>query len=123
MKPFLTRIAAASVALLGSLLVAGCGGGATADTTPAVKITSVKVFGDSLQDSGTFGYMFTVHGTDSLIYVERIAANSGQTLCNFFTFTGTALMGNSARSRSATAWAVASSRFFDSPSITAWTVR
>ncbi|MDG0856720.1 SGNH/GDSL hydrolase family protein [Roseateles puraquae] len=97
MKPFLTRIAAASVALLGSLLVAGCGGGATADTTPAVKITSVKVFGDSLQDSGTFGYKFTVQGTDSLIYVERIAANYGQTLCNFFTFTGTTFAPNTAK--------------------------
>jgi len=97
MKPFLTRIAAASVGLLGSLLVAGCGGGATADTTPAVKITSVKVFGDSLQDSGTFGYKFTVQGTDSLIYVERIAANYGQTLCNFFTFTGTTFAPNTAK--------------------------
>ena len=84
MKPFLTRIAAASVALLGSLLVAGCGGGATADTTPAVKISSVKVFGDSIQDSGTFGYKFTVQSSDNLIYAERIAAGYGQTLCNFF---------------------------------------
>lgn len=97
MKPFLTRIAAASVALLGSLLVAGCGGGATADTTPAVKINSVKVFGDSLQDSGTFGYKFTVQGADSLIYAERVAANYGQTLCNFYVFTGTTFAANTAK--------------------------
>ena len=88
MKPFLTRIAAASAALLGSLMVTGCGGGATADTTPQVKITSVKVFGDSLQDSGTFGYKFTVQGTGNLIYAERVAANYGLTLCNFFAYTG-----------------------------------
>lgn len=97
MKPFLTRIAAASVALLGSLLVAGCGGGATADTTPAVKISSVKVFGDSLQDSGTFGYKFTVQSADNQIYVERIAANYGQTLCNFYVFTGTTFAANTAK--------------------------
>jgi outer membrane lipase/esterase len=98
MKPFLTRIAAASVALLGSVLVAGCGGGgATADTTPRVSITSVKVFGDSIQDSGTFGYKFTVQSADNLIYAERIAANYGQTLCNFFVFTGTTFAANTAK--------------------------
>ncbi|WP_457417682.1 SGNH/GDSL hydrolase family protein [Roseateles sp. P5_E7] len=98
MKPFLTRIAAASAALLGGLLVAGCGGGgATADTTPKVSITSVKVFGDSLQDSGTFGYKFTVQAASNPIYVERIAANYGQTLCNFFTFTGTTFAVNTAK--------------------------
>lgn len=96
-KPFLTRIAAASVALLGSLLVAGCGGGATADTTPKVAINSVKVFGDSLQDSGTFGYKFTVQSSSNAIYVERVAAAYGQTLCNFFTFTGTTFAVNTAK--------------------------
>lgn len=99
MKPLLTRIAAASVALLGGLLVAGCGGGgATADTTPKVSITSVKVFGDSLQDSGTFGYKFTVQSADNLIYAERVAAAYGQTLCNFFSFTGTTFVPNTAKS-------------------------
>lgn len=96
-KPFLNRIAAASVALLGSLLVAGCGGGATADTTPKVAINSVKVFGDSLQDSGTFGYKFTVQSSSNAIYVERVAAAYGQTLCNFFTFTGTTFAVNTAK--------------------------
>ncbi|MDR7335768.1 SGNH/GDSL hydrolase family protein [Roseateles asaccharophilus] len=96
MKPFLTRIAAASVALLGGLLLAGCGGGgSSADTTPKLAISSVKVFGDSLQDSGTFGYKFTVQSADNLIYAERIAAGYGQTLCNFFTFTGTTFAPNS----------------------------
>lgn len=97
MKPFLTRIATASVALLGSLIVAGCGGGGSADTTPRVTISSVKVFGDSLQDSGTFGYKFTLQAADSQIYVERIAAAYGQTLCNFFTFTGTTFAPNTAK--------------------------
>ena len=40
MNPFYNRIAAASVALLGGLLVAGCGGGGeSADTTPRAAIT------------------------------------------------------------------------------------
>jgi phospholipase/lecithinase/hemolysin len=94
MKPFLNRIAAASAALTASLLVAGCGGGATADTTPKVAISSVRVFGDSIQDSGTFGYKFTVQSSDNLIYAERIAANYGQTLCNFYVFTGTTFAAN-----------------------------
>lgn len=99
MKPLLSRIAAASVVLLGSLLVAGCGGGgASADTTPRAAITSVKVFGDSLQDSGTFGYKFTVQSSDNLIYAERIAAAYGQALCNFFSFTGTTFVPNTAKS-------------------------
>lgn len=95
MKPFLNRIAAASAALLAGLLVAGCGGGgASADTTPKVAISSVKVFGDSIQDSGTFGFKFTVQSSDNLIYAERVAANYGQTLCNFFVFTGTTFAAN-----------------------------
>jgi len=98
MKPFLNRIAAASVVLMASALVAGCGGGgATADTTPRVAITSVKVFGDSLQDSGTFGYKFTLQAADNPIYVERIAAAYGKTLCNFFSFTGTTFVPNTAK--------------------------
>lgn len=97
MKPSITRIAAASLALSAALLVAGCGGGATADTTPRLAINSVKVFGDSIQDSGTFGYKFTVQTSDNLIYAERVAANYGQTLCNFFVFTGTTFAANTAK--------------------------
>ncbi len=98
MNPFYNRIAAASVVLLGGLLVAGCGGGGeSADTTPRAAITSVKVFGDSLQDSGTFGYKFTVQAPDNLIYAERIAAAYGQTLCNAFVFTGTTFAANTAK--------------------------
>lgn len=97
MKPFLTRTAAASAALLVSLFMAGCGGGSSADTTPKITINSVKVFGDSLQDSGTFGYKFTVQGVDSLIFAERIAANYGQTLCNFYVFTGATFAANTAK--------------------------
>lgn len=98
MKPVRTRRAAlAATSLAAALLLAACGGGGsgTADTTPRLSISSVKVFGDSIQDSGTFGYKFTVQTPDNLIYAERIAANYGQTLCNFFVFTGTTFAPNS----------------------------
>lgn len=98
MKPVRTRRARlAATSLATALLLAACGGGGsgTADTTPRLSISSVKVFGDSIQDSGTFGYKFTVQSADSLIFAERIAANYGQTLCNFFTFTGTTFAPNS----------------------------
>ena len=80
----------ALLALAAAAVLAACGGGSgeTADPTPKVNIRSVKVFGDSLQDSGTFGLKFTVQGTESQLYVERIAALYGQSLCNFYVFTG-----------------------------------
>ncbi|WP_273791809.1 hypothetical protein, partial [Aeromonas hydrophila] len=62
-----------------------------------ISISSVKVFGDSLQDSGTFGFKFTIQDANNPIYVERIAAAYGQTLCNFFTFTGTTFAANTAK--------------------------
>lgn len=80
----------ALLALAAAAVLAACGGGSgeTADTTPKVNIRSVKVFGDSLHDSGTFGLKFTVQGSESLLYVERVAALYGQSLCNFYVFTG-----------------------------------
>ena len=48
--------------LVAACLLAACGGGGS-DTTPASAVTSVKVAGDSLADSGTFGYKFTVQGS------------------------------------------------------------
>jgi len=83
MKHFKTTLLVAAT----SALVTACGGGTgpTADTTPKVTISSVKVFGDSLQDSGTFGYKFTVQtGASAVVYPERVAAAYGQTLCPYY---------------------------------------
>lgn len=79
---------------LASLLVAACGGGGN-DSSTRVQITSVKVMGDSLADSGTFGIKFTVQGAQSFIYPERIATNYGvSTLCPFYLFNGTTFVAN-----------------------------
>lgn len=73
-------------ALAAACLLAACGGGG-ADTTPAAKITAVKVVGDSLADSGTLGYKFTVQGAAptgagaTALWVDRVAASYSQTLC------------------------------------------
>jgi phospholipase/lecithinase/hemolysin len=70
-----------------ALLLAGCGGGGS-DTSTRAQVTSVKVMGDSLADSGTFGLKFTVQGAQSLIYPERVAANYGvAALCNYYVAT------------------------------------
>lgn len=64
-----------------ALLVAGCGGGGEGTPTANTSgITSVKVVGDSLSDSGTFGFKFAMQGSASepmLIWTERIAASYG----------------------------------------------
>ena len=53
MRMHWVAVAAATVGL------AACGGGG-GSTTPAAKVTTVKVMGDSLADSGTFGFKATV---------------------------------------------------------------
>lgn len=75
--------------------LSACGGGGS-DTTPAAPITGIKVMGDSLADSGTFGLKFTVQGAaptgagSTPIWPERIASEYGVSLCPKYQFTGTA---------------------------------
>lgn len=60
-----------------ALVLAACGGGGDDPANPSSpRTTSVKVVGDSLSDSGTFGIKFTVQGTaaPSLIWTDRVAA-------------------------------------------------
>ena len=79
------KFLAAALATAG--LLAACGGGGGADTTPKTQVTSVKVMGDSLADSGTFGFKFTVQGSagtgagSTMIWPERVADQFGQSLC------------------------------------------
>ena len=86
-------------------IVAGCGGGSADPTSQRAGITSVKVMGDSLSDSGAFkgipgfGRMFSVQDSASepnTVWTERIAALLGTPqLCSFFKFTGTTFIPNS----------------------------
>jgi outer membrane lipase/esterase len=67
-------------AVSAAVLLSACGGGGNSGETK-VKITSVKVVGASLADSGTFGYKFTVQPASSStvyqVYPERIASTYG----------------------------------------------
>jgi len=101
---FRTRLAAALVAVL----LAACGGGGSEPLTSKVGISSVKVMGDSLADSGTFagltgsgyGRIFSVQGGESepnVIWTERTAALLGTPqLCSFYKFNGTTFVANPA---------------------------
>ena len=77
-----------------AILVA-CGGGGTESAGNPAGIKTVKVMGDSLADSGTFGLKFTVQGSaptgpgSTAIWPERIASQYGVTLCPKYQFTGT----------------------------------
>ena len=75
-------------AVSAAALLTACGGGGNSGETKA-QITSVKVVGASLADSGTFGYKFTVQsstGSPYRVYSERVAATYGITsLCPAYT--------------------------------------
>ena len=82
------------VAVGAALILAACGGGGgDSSQTPKTSITSVKVFGDSLVDSGTFlnvegNRIYSVQGATHRNWAEKIAAVYGITsLCNVFTAT------------------------------------
>ena len=94
--PRASALRASLVALPLAALLAACGGGGS-DTTPAFHATSVKVMGDSLADSGTFGFKFTVQKTTATgaidlttprVYPELIANLYGfASLCSFYVAT------------------------------------
>jgi outer membrane lipase/esterase len=94
----------ALLATAAAAILVGCGGGGADSTSQRAGITSVKVMGDSLSDSGVFtglpgyGRVFSVQGSSSepnSIWTERITALFGAPqLCNFFKFTGTTFIPN-----------------------------
>ena len=83
------------ISLAAAWVLAACGGGG-ADTEPLAPVKTIKVMGDSLADSGTFGLKFTVQGAaptgagSTPIWPERVASSYGATLCPRYVFTGTA---------------------------------
>ncbi len=91
-------------ALAAAVVVAACGGGGSEPLASKVGITSVKVMGDSLADSGVFegipgfGRVFSVQGSSSepnTIWTERTASLLGTPqLCSFYKFTGATFIAN-----------------------------
>lgn len=90
------RFQTAALALATAVLLAACGGGSS-DNPRDTGIKTVKTFGDSLADVGTFGVKATVQGPESLLFFERVALAYGQADCNFFAFTGTTFVPNTAK--------------------------
>ena len=92
----------AAVAASCAVVLAGCGGASDgSNITPKTVVSSVKVFGDSIMDSGAFGYKFTIQSSDAanpfLIFPEVVAANFGvSNLCSFFKFNGTTFVPSTA---------------------------
>jgi phospholipase/lecithinase/hemolysin len=94
----------ALLATAAAAVLVGCGGGGADSTSQRAGITSVKVMGDSLSDSGVFnglpgyGRIFSVQGSSrepNAIWTERITALLGAPqLCNFFKFTGATFVPN-----------------------------
>ncbi len=89
-----------SVAAICVVTLAACGGASDgSNVTPKAATLSAKVFGDSVMDSGTFGYKFTIQSADTtnpfLVFPEIVAANFGVSkLCPFFNFNGTTFVPN-----------------------------
>jgi outer membrane lipase/esterase len=88
-----------AVAALAAAVLAACGGGGAGDQAPKAQIGAVKVMGDSLADSGTFGFKFTVQNAADPakgfpIWAERVAQTFGvQNMCPFFRATGATTFG------------------------------
>jgi outer membrane lipase/esterase len=114
-------------ALGAALLVAACGGGGdgTATSTGA-GITTIKVVGDSLTDSGVFGFKFAMQGSATepmQIWTERIAAQFGApALCPRYvatrTSTSTVTVALNPSATACTSYGVGDSRINNVPSPT-----
>lgn len=75
------KLIASALGVAALMVACGGGGGSTASNSG---ITTVKVVGDSLADSGVFSLKFAMQGNAAnpmLVFTERIAASYGVTLC------------------------------------------
>jgi phospholipase/lecithinase/hemolysin len=91
----LTRALCAITAAACALLLGACGGGSHDGATDGTGGTAtkpvLKVFGDSLMDSGTFGFKVTVQNSDKArpfeVFPEKIGSAMGaSTPCPYFNF-------------------------------------
>ena len=90
----LCKSKASWAALAATCLLAACGG-SDSDTPLAPPVTRVQVVGDSLADSGTFGFKFTVQGSAPTgagatpLWSDHVASRYGQSLCAHYRYKGT----------------------------------
>lgn len=78
-------------AVAAALVVVGCGGGGSTSTTTVPFFKSVKVVGDSLSDSGVFGFKWAMQGNAAnpmKVWPELVADAYGvPTLCPYYSGT------------------------------------
>lgn len=90
-----------ALALTAAAALTACGGGNDNNDNepapPAPRVSTVKVVGDSLSDSGTFGLKATVQtSADDVLWVERIAMSYDMApLCPVYKFNGQTFVPNS----------------------------
>ncbi|XHS79422.1 SGNH/GDSL hydrolase family protein [Burkholderiaceae bacterium UC74_6] len=83
-----TKFVVAVLSLASMAVLTACGGGNSGQSAPSTTSSTVRVYGDSLADSGTFGFKATIQVTGNYIFPERIAMQYGQTLCSYYAATG-----------------------------------
>lgn len=108
MKQFKSVMSAVAVALM----LAACGGGGGSAVSGS-GVSSVKVVGDSLADSGVFGMKFAMQGNASnpmLLWTDRIAASFGGTLCPRYAATGATTVALNPAATACTSYAVGGGR-------------
>lgn len=105
---------ASLAAAVSALFLVACGGGGDDPAPPGPRTSSVKVVGDSLNDSGTFGFKFTVQGTvaaPSQIWTDRVAAALGvPALCPRYQATGPSTVALNPAAATCTSYGVGSGR-------------
>ncbi len=100
-------------AALAAALVAGCGGGGGSATSDKLSGGAVKVVGDSLADSGVFGFKFSMQGNAAnpmLLWTDRIAASFGGTLCPRYAATSATTVALNPAASACTSYAVGGGR-------------
>lgn len=105
----ITRLGMALLGVTTALALGGCGGGASED-----RVTRIKVAGDSLSDSGTFGFKFTVQsGASSPTKIWSDVVNEGLRLspiCPRYTGSGRSTVVQNPNARNCTSYAIGGGR-------------
>ena len=90
-KNYYSLLAKSFLMIFSSVLLVSCGGGSSTGGSSNPSIDRMIVFGDSLTDTGTFGYKATIQGASptgvnsAQIFVDIIATNKNLSAsCNYY---------------------------------------